>query len=117
MPPTSAHNNRIYLKLRLLVALFLVLPLSQLTTQISYAAAGDLDSTFGVGGKRTTDYFGNDDVASAVAIQPDGKIVTAAAALISGGLGDFGVARYNTDGSPDARGALREIRDALRERP
>ena len=37
-----------------------------------------------------------------LAIQPDGKIVVAAGAYQSGDLADFGVARYNTDGSLDS---------------
>src|SRR5687768_8301046 len=36
---------------------------------------GILDSTFGVGGKVTTDFFGSADHVVKVAIQPDGKIV------------------------------------------
>ena len=36
----------------------------------AYAAAGDLDPTFGSGGKVTTD-FGGSDPANALAIQPD----------------------------------------------
>src|SRR5206468_11375915 len=39
---------------------------------------GSLDRTFGVGGKVVTD-FGNQDVALAIAIQADGKIVVAGA--------------------------------------
>jgi uncharacterized delta-60 repeat protein len=59
--------------------------------------AGDLDPTFGAGGKVTTDFaVGFSDLASAVVLQSDGKIVTA------GGAGvDFGLARYNADGTLD----------------
>src|SRR5262245_1644952 len=64
-----------------------------------YADAGDLDGTFGIGGKVTTDLSGGEDEAKAVAIQPDGKIVVAG---LSEGLNlDFAVARYNTDGTLD----------------
>ena len=41
------------------------------------AAPGDLDPTFGTGGKVTTDFFGNRDQAFDVAVQADGKIVAA----------------------------------------
>ena len=59
------------------------------------AAPGDLDPTFGNGGKRT-DWTG---FASGVAIQPDGKIVVVGGCCSPGN--DFRVARYNPDGSPD----------------
>ena len=61
------------------------------------AAPGDLDPTFGNGGKRT-DWAG---YASEVAIQPDGKIVVVGDACCSLAGVDFRVARYNPDGSPD----------------
>ena len=61
---------------------------------------GSLDATFGTGGKVITDFRSNGtDVAHALAIQPDGKIV--AAGVVPHGL-DFGLARYNVDGSLDA---------------
>lgn len=59
---------------------------------------GSLDGTFGTGGLVTTG-FGSvqEDIALAVVIQPDGKIV---AGGTSGGV--FALARYNTNGSLDA---------------
>ncbi len=112
------------------------------------AAPGDLDATFGIGGKVVPPYlefggdvavqadgkivvvgdnagvlaryniaglldtsFGNDGIAinyfpvvgpaSAIAIQADGKIVVAGSACTFGSICDFGIVRYNTDGSPD----------------
>src|SRR5689334_529639 len=59
------------------------------------AAPGDLDVSFSGDGKQTTD-FGGADAAAAVAVQADGKIVVAGS---SGG--DFALARYGTDGTPD----------------
>ncbi|HSO75300.1 MAG TPA: delta-60 repeat domain-containing protein, partial [Blastocatellia bacterium] len=41
------------------------------------AAAGDLDPTFGNGGKVSTDFFGMNDAAHAMIVQGDGKIVVA----------------------------------------
>jgi uncharacterized delta-60 repeat protein len=58
---------------------------------------GTLDSTFGTGGKVLTSFGGSLSAASDVAIQPDGKIVAVGIAN-----GDFGIARYNSDGSLDA---------------
>ncbi|MBI3456793.1 MAG: hypothetical protein HY002_13540 [Candidatus Rokubacteria bacterium] len=63
-----------------------------------HAAAGDLDPTFGTGGKVTTD-FGGTDSARALALQPDGKIVVAGFTEFSGQ--DFALARYNPDGTLD----------------
>src|SRR5881396_965906 len=81
-----------------LVAFFV---LSRLPNAAS-AESGDLDGTFGAGGIVTTDFFGADDEASAVAIQADGKIVAAGYALnASTGNYDFALARYNIDGSLD----------------
>ena len=64
------------------------------------AAAGDLDPTFGTGGKVTTDIQGDFDKARAVAIQPDGKIVVAGSAQNGMNI-DFAVLRYNTNGTLD----------------
>jgi uncharacterized delta-60 repeat protein len=64
---------------------------------IALAAAGDLDTSFGSGGKVTTDFAGGNDTAFAMAIQADGKIV--AAGSTNGDL--FALARYRPDGSPD----------------
>jgi uncharacterized delta-60 repeat protein len=61
-----------------------------------YQPDGTLDPTFGSGGKVTTDFFGGDDWANAVAIQGDGKIVAAGLAGC-----DFALARYTPDGSLD----------------
>ena len=62
------------------------------------AAVGALDPSFGTAGiARTT--FGGVDAAAAVAVQADGKIVVAGSTSVGG---DFAVARYNPDGSPDA---------------
>jgi Domain of unknown function (DUF5122) beta-propeller len=56
-----------------------------------YNRDGSLDRSFGVEGKVSTDFGGVGEAASAVAIQPDGKIVVAG----GGGTGfDFALARY-----------------------
>src|SRR5262245_40552649 len=71
-----------------------------LTGRPAFANDGDLDLTFGRGGKVTTDFSGNWDFASAVAIQTDGKIV--AAGFSQQVDPPHGVlARYNTDGGLD----------------
>ena len=64
-----------------------------------YNTDGSLDSTFGGTGKILTPVGGVAEVHS-TAIQADGKIVVAGQ-TIAGQTSSFGVARYNTDGSPD----------------
>jgi uncharacterized delta-60 repeat protein len=64
------------------------------------AAAGDLDPTFGEGGKALTD-FGASDNGIAVALQSDGKIV-AAGYSDTGGSHDFALVRYRRNGGLDA---------------
>ncbi len=73
-------------------------------------AAGDLDSTFGVGGLVTTDFLGpgSDFLeqfvsgvrGDSIAIQADGKTVVVGSTRHAAGI-DFAVARYNPDGSLD----------------
>ncbi len=68
-----------------------------------YLPNGQLDASFGSQGKVTTDFGGTCDVASALAVQPDGKIVVAGTHHLSGSTSsDFALARYNPDGSLDA---------------
>lgn len=73
-----------------------VLLLTALTTVAADAADGDLDPTFSGDGRVVTD-FGFGDRAEGLAVQPDGRIVVAGTSC----GGDFLVARYNNDGSPD----------------
>jgi uncharacterized delta-60 repeat protein len=71
---------------------------------VRYNVNGSLDTTFGIGGKVSTDFGGGLDVGNAVALQMDGKIVVAGTTNVftSGTADDFGVARYNSDGSLDS---------------
>ena len=68
---------------------------------VAYTANGMLDSTFGNGGSVTTDFSGaTDDIAYAMTMQSDGKLV------VAGRTGDypqndFAVARYSSDGQLD----------------
>jgi uncharacterized delta-60 repeat protein len=67
-----------------------------------FSAAGNLDPSFGLGGMTTTDFFSNADGASALAIQPDGKVVAAGYSTGSFTGRDFAVARYRDDeAAPD----------------
>jgi uncharacterized delta-60 repeat protein len=63
-----------------------------------YEVNGAPDTSFDFDGVLSTDFgFFSNNFLYDVAIQPDGKIVTVGEALYQ-----FGVARYNRDGSPDA---------------
>lgn len=67
------------------------------------AAPGDLDPSFGTGGRVTTDLGGRSDFAVAVALQSDGKIVAAGNSSAVGVFSvDFALSRYNPDGSLDS---------------
>lgn len=61
-----------------------------------YNNDGSLDATFGTGGKVTTDFGLGSSAGFGLAIQPDGKIV-----MVGNANQDFGVARYNGNGSLD----------------
>jgi len=61
---------------------------------------GTLDASFGKGGKVVTSIRSGEDEASAISIQPDGKIVVAGSS--NNGLNfDFAVVRYNMNGTLD----------------
>ena len=64
-----------------------------------YNTDGSLDTSFSTDGKVTTD-FGSSERGYAVAVQSDGKIVVAGEGANASDQ-DFGLARYNTDGSLD----------------
>ncbi len=64
--------------------------------------AGDLDTSFGGTGIVTTSLSNNDDMASAVLIQPwDGKLVAAGSTHSPSGTRVMGLARYQTNGNLD----------------
>jgi len=68
------------------------------------AADGDLDPTFGTGGKVTTDLKRSTDLAKAVADQADGKLIVVGQTYQNNDFSgeDFAVARYNTNGTLDS---------------
>lgn len=85
---------RIYLNLIAIV--FQLVVLIVLVGQATGQTPGNLDLSFGNGGKVITPFDNStSDFAYAAAIQPDGKIVSA------GGISDFLLARHNPDGSLD----------------
>ena len=66
---------------------------------VRYNADGSLDTSFNGTGKVTTPIGTSDDFGYSVAMQSDGKIVVAGYVALNGQ--DFGVVRYNTNGSLD----------------
>ena len=65
-----------------------------------YNPDGSLDTSFEGDGQVTTDLTGGSEVSSAIALQPDGRIIVAGEKGTLGGT-DFLTMRYNSDGSPD----------------
>jgi uncharacterized delta-60 repeat protein len=63
---------------------------------------GDLDTSFSGDGKMTTDFCsGCTDTATAVALQPDGKMVVVGSVRFPSGNADFALIRYNANGTLD----------------
>jgi uncharacterized delta-60 repeat protein len=83
--------------MRILFRVLALIVASGLMCASASAAPGDLDGSFSVDGKVTTNFTSGSDVASAVAIQADGKIVAGGGANFD----RFAIARYNPDGTPD----------------
>src|SRR5262245_1847419 len=69
--------------------------------QRTLLSAGDLDLSFGAGGRVTTDFFADADRAGAVALQADGSIVAVGMTTSGGGKDNFALARYGPKGNLD----------------
>lgn len=67
---------------------------------VRYNTNGSLDTTFGTGGKVTTDFGNNRSEAMAMTSQADGKIIVAGNVYI-GSTYAYAVVRYNTNGGLD----------------
>jgi uncharacterized delta-60 repeat protein len=72
------------------------------TASTAYAEPGDLDPGFSRDGRVLTDIASGRDVATAVAVQADGKIVVAGFSSPPGGARRFALVRYDPDGSRDS---------------
>jgi uncharacterized delta-60 repeat protein len=59
-----------------------------------YNLDGTLDPSFGTGGTVTTSFGGAGDVAFALVVQADGKLVAAGVTAVAGTCCDFALARY-----------------------
>jgi uncharacterized delta-60 repeat protein len=73
------------------------------STGAARGAAGDLDTTFGRSGKVVTDFNHTTDIANAVALQADGKIIVVGTTYANNDYSneDFAVVRYNANGKVD----------------
>jgi uncharacterized delta-60 repeat protein len=72
------------------------------STGAAHAAAGDPDPTFSGDGRTTTDFgAGHLEFGSALARQPDGKLVVAGSTRDDAGKSRFAVARYMPNGGLD----------------
>jgi len=59
------------------------------------------DPTFGLDGRATTDFFGNFDLATGMAVQPDGRIIVVGMVEDATREQDIGLVRYTADGALD----------------
>ena len=67
-----------------------------------YNSDGSLDSSFGSGGKVTTDVLaGSDDTGNGVVVHPDGSITAAGTASSTSGTSSFAIVRYTATGDLD----------------
>jgi uncharacterized delta-60 repeat protein len=88
-------------KIKVFLSTFTVFVICTFNLQVpAWAADGDLDTSFGTGGKVTTAIGSADDTAYSVVLQSDGKII-AVGQSDNGANTDFAVVRYNADGSLD----------------
>jgi uncharacterized delta-60 repeat protein len=71
-----------------------------LGVQTAHPAPGDLDTSFGNGGKLTTSVGGSNESGRGVVVQSDGKIVVAGFAAVASGF-DFALVRYTGSGALD----------------
>lgn len=68
---------------------------------VRFNSNGSLDTGFNGTGKVFTDFDLGEDIANSIAVQSDGKILVAGEVIVSG-KANFGLARYNSDGTLDA---------------
>lgn len=68
---------------------------------VRYNPDGSVDTSFGVGGKVTTDFFQRNDFPMVAALDSAGKILVAGGASFDSSTRSLAIARYNADGSLD----------------
>jgi uncharacterized delta-60 repeat protein len=75
---------------------------NRLSALIRYDVSGNLDASFGTGGKVTASFGGDMGQAEGMALQPDGRIVLVGEGNLSAGSLTMILQRINTDGSVDS---------------
>ncbi|HKZ02733.1 MAG TPA: hypothetical protein VJ180_10855, partial [Pyrinomonadaceae bacterium] len=99
MPLKATSHARCAYILSLLFACVSAVAFSIFTVE---AADGDLDPTFGNGGKVSTDFDGGSDQVNAIALQSDGKLLAAGSSInVQAGGQNFALARYDSTGILD----------------
>ena len=101
---TTTHSTLPHSRRSQLIPKFGAFLLAMLVSlPIAWAADGDLDSSFGNGGQVMTDINKSTDIADAVAIQSDGKLVVVGQTYKNNDYTgeDFVVTRYNSNGTLD----------------
>jgi uncharacterized delta-60 repeat protein len=68
---------------------------------VRYLRDGTVDTAFGIGGKAIAAVGSREDVARAIAVQPDGRIVVAGLSHQGTADYDFALVRFTPDGTPD----------------
>lgn len=99
----DAADSAVFWPLRRSLEAAAVLAMLLLPPSPVWARPGDLDPSFGSGGVVTTGFgSASSDLAFAIVLQPDGRIVAAGASSSDTGPSGFALARYNADGTLDA---------------
>ena len=110
-------RNCRYLTRSCAIAFPVIMLICLIVPHLVQAAAGDLDSTFGVGGQVTTDLKRSTDLANAVAIQADGKLVVVGRNLPKQRLQRRRFRRRALQSGRDARPHLRLSRQSENRSP
>src|SRR5262245_55664052 len=98
----SARGGSMIRRQMMIGLLIVAFVISAVSPNPVLAADGDLDMTFGVGGRvRYEDSSGSPLYASASAIQSDGKIIVAGSIGVAPNASNFVLARFRPDGSID----------------
>jgi uncharacterized delta-60 repeat protein len=99
LPRTRVHHRLPWLAVTgsAMIAAFIV------DIQLADGAGGSLDQTFGQSGRVMTDFSATTDIAYAVALQPDSKLVVAGTSYANNDYSEeaFAVVRYNSNGTRD----------------
>lgn len=102
LPHANSSTRRLDQSLKVVLVIIFAAVFVLWGERRAQAADGDLDPTFGSGGKVITDFNNTEDQLYRIAIQPDGKIVAIGSTRTSSESSKYALARYNPDGTLDA---------------